>query len=89
MLMGTPIAPSTPVLMVALAELKQYTQASRLPNVHIGQSFWANSRQSPSLIQGGLARLWVAGDPPAPPAEPAYTVNWIPGLARGASNASH
>jgi hypothetical protein len=87
--MGHPIPPSTSVLMVALAELKQYTQATPLPPVHPGHSFWANSRQQDSLIQGGLARLWHAGDPPAPPAEPAYTANWIPGIARGVTNASH
>lgn len=86
--MGTPIPPSTPVLMVATAELKQYSQAGRLPAVHIGQPFWANSRQVNSLISGGLAVLAPDGTP-VPPAEPPWTVNWTPGLARGVTNASH
>lgn len=87
--MGFPLPPSTPVLMVALASLKQYSQAGPLPPVSPGQSFWANSRQQAGLISGSLARLWQAGDPPAPAAEPAWTVNGQPGMATGTSNSSH
>lgn len=87
--MGTPIAPSTPVLMTALRDLKQYSQASLLPPVASGHSFWANSHQVQLLVSGGLARIWQAGDPPAPPAEPAWTVNWIPGMGKGTTNCSH
>lgn len=87
--MGHPIAPSTPVLMRALRDLKQYTQATPLPKVSSGQVFWANSRQVQLLVSGGLARLWQAGDPPAPPAEPAWTANWIPGIGKGTTNCSH
>lgn len=87
--MGTPIPPSTPVLMTALMPLKQWTQAGRLPNVAAGQAFWARSTQVQVLENAGQARLWQAGDPPAPPAEPPRTVNWVPGLATGTSNSSH
>ena len=37
-----------------------------------------SSRDSPGLIAAGLARLWQAGDPPAPPAEPAWTAHGSP-----------
>lgn len=87
--MGSPLPPTTPVLMVALMPLKQWSQAGPLPPVSTGQSFWANSRQSASLISGGLARLWMTGDPAAPPPEPPHTVVMVPGLATGTSNASH
>lgn len=87
--MGTPIAPSTPVLMTALRDLKQYSQAGLLPPVASGHVFWANSRQVQLLTQGGLARIWQTGDPPAPPAEPPWTVNWIPGIGKGTTNCSH
>jgi hypothetical protein len=87
--MGHPVAPSTPVLMVALQNLNQSSQAGPLPRVLSGHSFWASSRQVQVLIGAGQARLWANGDPPAPPAEPRSTVNGVPGLATGTSNSSH
>jgi hypothetical protein len=87
--MGHPIAPSTPVLMVALMDMNQSSQAGPLPRIKSGHSFWASSRQVQVLIGANQARLWQAGDPPAPPAEPRSTVNGVPGLATGTSNSSH
>jgi hypothetical protein len=81
--------PGIPVLMTALAELFQATWSGRLPNVAPGQAFWAKDTDVAQLIAGGLARLWQAGDPAAPPPEPPHTVNSVPGLAAGTSNASH
>jgi hypothetical protein len=87
--MGTPIAPSTPVLMVALLPLKQWSQAGPLPPVAPGHAFWANSRQVSVLISAGQARLWVNGDPPVPQAEPPHTAYGVPGLGTGVTNNSH
>jgi hypothetical protein len=86
---STAIVTGPPVLMTALAELFQTSWAGRLPNVAPGQSFWANPNDVNQLIAGGLARLWQSGDPAAPPPEPPYTANGIPGVAAGTSNASH
>jgi hypothetical protein len=85
---GTPIAPSTPVLMIAQRDLKQYSQATPLPDVANGQVFWANSRQVQLLVQGGLAVIAPPGTTP-PPAEPAWTAYWIPGIGHGTTNCSH
>lgn len=79
----------TPVLMVALVPLSQQSLAGPLPKVAAGQVFWASSLDQAQLIAGGLARNWVTGDPPAPQVEPPYTVNGVPGLAKGTTNASH
>lgn len=87
--MGYPIAPSVPVLMVALVNLKQWGQAGPLPPVAAGASFWANSRQQAILIAAGQARNWTTGDPVAPPAEPRYTAYGVPGMGAGTTNASH
>ena len=87
--MGTPIPPSVPVLMTALVPLTQWTQAGKLPNVAAGQPFWARSTQVQMLISVGQARLWRAGDPPAPQAEPAHTAAWTPGIGAGTSNSSY
>lgn len=87
--MPYPIAPSHPVLMVALVPLRQWSQAGPLPPVAAGASFWANSRQQASLIAAGQARLWQAGDPAAPPAEPRLTASGVPGLGAGVTNCSH
>lgn len=87
--MGYPIAPSVPVLMVALLPLKQWSQAGPLPPVNPGSSFWANSRQQAILIAAGQARLWTNGDPPAPPAEPRLTAYGVPGMGAGVTNCSH
>lgn len=86
--MGFPLPPTVPVLMIATIALKQYSQAGPLPPVRVGQAFWANSRQAPILAAGGLASIAPPGTP-APPPEPALTVNGVPGLAAGTSNASH
>lgn len=82
------IAPSTPVLMVALMDMNQSSQAGPLPRIKSGHSFWASSRQQAILTGAGQARLWTNGDPPAPPAEPRATVNGVPGLATGTTNSS-
>lgn len=86
--MGYPIAPSVPVLMVALVPLKQWSQAGPLPPVAAGASFWANSRQVSVLTAAGQARLWQSGDPPAPPAEARLTASGLPGLGAGTTNSS-
>jgi hypothetical protein len=85
---GTPIAPSTPVLMIASRDLKQYSQAGLLPPVPSGHVFWANSRQVQLLVQGGMAVIAPPGTA-APPAEPPWTANWIPGIGKGTTNCSH
>ena len=74
--------------MVALEVLFQATWAGRLPNVQVGQSFWAKYGDSQGLISGGQARLWQAGDPPAPPPEPPNTVRQVAGFSAGATNGS-
>ena len=86
--MGTPIAPSTPVLMIASVPLSQWTQAGKLPNISTGQAFWAKSTQVASLVANGQATVAPANTP-VPPAEPAYTAGWTPGLGAGTSNSSH
>lgn len=77
-----------PVLMIAQQELRQRTWASPLPDVAPGQVFWADDSQVDSLIAGALAIEAPPGTA-APPPEPPYTVNGVPGLATGTSNASH
>ncbi len=83
------MGPWLPTLMVALQPLSQSSWAGRLPNVAVSEPFWASSRDTPGLIAAGLARLWQAGDPPAPPVEPAWTANGSPGFAAGTSNSTH
>lgn len=86
--MGFPIAPATPVLMIAQMKLSQYSQAGPLPPVLAGAAFWANSRQAPMLATAGQAVYAPPGTvPPAP--EPGWTVNGQPGMAAGTTNASH
>lgn len=88
--MGFPIVPPPkPVLMTALQPLYQATQSGRLPDVAPGRPFWASSLDSPGLITGGWARLWQAGDPPAPPPEPPWTAHGVAGFGSGTSNCSH
>jgi hypothetical protein len=88
--MGFPMVPVThPVLMTALAPLYQALWSGRLPDVAAGQAFWASTLDSPGLIAGGLARLWQAGDPPAPPPEPPWTAHGTAGFGKGTSNCSH
>jgi len=86
--MGFPVGPYTPTLMVALAELSVSSWAGRLPDVTVGEAFWASSRDVPSLVAAGLAEL-APPDTVAPPVEPAYTAHGSPGFAAGTSNASH
>jgi hypothetical protein len=79
---------ATPVLMISLRPLRQWSQAGPLPDVPINTAFWATSTQVDSLIAGGLAVEAPPGTV-APQVEPPYTVNGVPGLAAGTSNASH
>jgi hypothetical protein len=74
--------------MIALAELSQSSWAGRLPDVAIGQPFWASSRDVPSLIAAGLAENAPPGTV-APPVEPRYTAHGTPGFGAGTSNSSH
>ena len=78
-----------PVLMIALVPLRQQCMSGPLPPVAVNQAFWADDTQVESLIAGGLAIEAPANYSPVPPAEPPYTVNSVPGLAAGTSNASH
>ena len=87
--MGFPVGPWVPILMTALQPLIQQTWAGRLPTIAAGASFWALSRDTPALLASGQARLWQAGDPPAPQAEPAWTAHGSPGFGAGTSNCSH
>jgi hypothetical protein len=75
-------------LMIAVVPLKQQSWAAPLPDVAAGDPFWAQGNQVESLIAGGLAIEAPPGTT-GPPPEPAYTVNGVPGLAAGTSNASH
>lgn len=86
--MGFPVPPTNNVLMVALKPLIRYTQAGPLPPVSIGQPFWVVSTQVQGLITGGFAEL-ATESTPVPQAEIALTVNGVPGLAAGVSNASY
>jgi hypothetical protein len=88
--MGFPVGPYVPVLMVSLSSepLYQAAWSGRLPNVAIGEAFWASSRDVPGLLAAGLAELAPEGTP-APPAEPAWTAHGQPGFAAGTSNSSH
>lgn len=77
-----------PVLMISLVPLRQWSLAGPLPPIPAGTAFWAQDTQENSLIIGGLA-IPAPPNTPAPPPEPPYTVNGVPGLAKGTSNASH
>ena len=80
--------PSAPTAMVALTELYQSLWSGRIPNVAPGQPFWARYADSPGLIAGGLARLWVPADGPMPPPEQPNTAHGVPGLGNGTANSS-
>jgi hypothetical protein len=86
--MGFPTAPVTPVLMVALTRLAQATWAGRLPDVTIGEAFWASSIDAPSLAAAGLAE-YAPEDTVAPPPEPRWTAHGSAGFGAGTSNSSH
>ena len=76
----------TRTLLVAMVELKQSTQSGRLPEVAAGQPFWAVTRDTAGLVAAGLAAYAPTGTQLRP--EPPFTVNQVPGLARGTSNPS-
>ena len=77
------------MVSVSSAPLYQNLPAGRLPDIGIGEAFWASSLDAPNLVSAGMARPWQAGDPPAPPVEPAWTAHGIPGFGSGTSNCSH
>ena len=87
-LMGTPVGPWVPVLMVSLQPLSQNAWSGKLPNVGTGDPFWASSRDVPSLLAAGLAELAPPGTV-APPVEPAWTAWGSPGFGAGTSNSTH
>ena len=75
--------------MVALQPLTQAGWGGRLPNVTIGETFWASLIQYQSLLNAGQARPWTPADGPLPPPEPRWTANGTAGIAAGTSNSSH
>lgn len=85
---GSPLPFQSRTLMIATVRLKQWTQSGPLPFVPAGQAFWADAAQAPQLVAAGLATI-APPNTPAPQQEPDYTVNSVPGLATGTSNASH
>jgi hypothetical protein len=86
--MGWPVGPWTQVLMIADQVLHVQCQASRLPDVQVGQAFWASTRDQASLIAAGQAHDAPANTP-APEPEPAWTANQVPGFGYGTANCSH
>jgi hypothetical protein len=86
--MTAPVPFQARTLMIATVRLKQWTQTGPLPFIPPGQAFWADAAQAPSLVSSGLATIAPANTP-APLPEPPYTVNSVPGLAAGTTNASH
>jgi hypothetical protein len=85
--MGFPLPPNRPTLMLALTDLTQASWAGRLPNVGIGEPFWAEARIVASLIAAGQAEIAPPGTV-APPVEPPHTVHGSPGFGTGTSNSS-
>jgi len=84
---GTP-SPYAQRLMVALTDgLTRNTWATRLPNVAIGQPFWATPRDAVWLVADGFAEYAPDGTV-APPPEPPHTANGTPGVGAGTSNSS-
>jgi hypothetical protein len=77
---------ATPVYMIALVELAQWSWAGRWPNVQPGQALWVRADQVPGLTTAGYIRAPQNGDPPQPPPEPALTVRGQPGFAAGTTN---
>jgi hypothetical protein len=80
------VVTATQVLMIALTELEQSTQAGRLPEMQAGEVFWARTDQAAELVASGLAAYAPSGTQLRP--EPPWTVSMTPGPARGTSNAS-
>lgn len=85
--MGSPLPPNVPVLLVALQPLTKSSWAGRLPNIGVGDPFWASSREAPGLVASGQAEYAPPGTV-APPPEPPHTVHGTAGFGRGASNSS-
>lgn len=75
-----------PVLMVALQAFHAHNQATGLPDVQVGQVFWADSNQQAGLIATGVASLAPPGTPAPKPL--ARTVSGWPGLGAGTANSS-
>lgn len=80
---------AVPVLMIATVNLRQWSQAGTLAPVSAGQAFWAQDYQVATLVAAGQASTAPPGYSPAPPPEPRWTVNAVPGLGAGTSNCSH
>ena len=73
--------------MIARQPLTQQSIAGPLPNVRAGQPFWADDMQVAELQAAGLAVLAPVGTV-APPPEPPYTVNGVPGFGIATANSS-
>ena len=86
--MGFPVGPYVPQLMIAEAALYQAAWSGRLPDVAVGDVFWASSRDAPGLAAAGLASYAPPGTP-APPVEPQWTAHGQPGFGAGTSNCTH
>ena len=87
--MGSPLPPGARRLMIALVDgLNVSSWSGRLPDVRIGDAFWAPARNAVSLVAAGQAEYAPDGTI-APPPEPAFTVHGTPGFAAGTSNSSH
>lgn len=86
--MAPPAQPNVPVLLVALTELAQSSWAGRLPDIGMGEAFWASVYDAPGLIAAGYAEV-APPDTVAPPSEPPYTAHGTPGFGAGTSNSSH
>lgn len=88
--MGWPLPPNVNQPMVALRPLIQASWGGRLPNVTVGETFWASAADAGWLAANGYARAWVAGsDGPLPPPEPRWTAHGSAGFGAGTSNSSH
>lgn len=86
--MGFPVPPLPDVLLVALQPLTKSSWAGRLPNIAVGDAFWASGMEAPGLVAAGQAEI-APPDTVAPPAEPRYTAHGSPGFGAGTSNSSH
>lgn len=80
-----PVAPLTPVLMVALQPLTRSSWAGRLPGVAVGDAFWSNTGEAAGLVAAGQAEYAPEGTPEPPP-EPPWTARQTPGFGAGTSN---
>ena len=75
------------VLMIATVKLFQQSNAGPAGIIAPGQVFWADGVDSPGLVAGNLATI-APGGTPAPPPEPPFTVNAVPGLGAATANSS-